>query len=130
MSLDSFSGAKMTLAISRTSSAVMPSTRSFVFLSPVIFPYASRPLPIERHWVSPLSLLMASWPSSCFFAALSFLSDSGFSWILTISFSIVLMHFSRLCLSHHRLIVTIPESEYWVYPHSTPYTHPFFSLST
>ena len=117
----------MVRAISRMSSAVMASTSSLFSLPVLIFPYARSPLPMDRHWVSPLSLLMASWPSSCFFAALRRRSDISSSWSRFSSLSMALIHFSRLFLSHPRLMATMPVSAYCVYPHSTPYTHPFFS---
>ena len=89
-------------------------------LSDATFPKASRLLPMLRHWLSPLSELMESCPSSCFFAALSLASDIGVSIIPRSILSIALRHLSRFCLSQPRLIAIMPVSEYWVYDDSTP----------
>ena len=68
---DSLSGAKISCAVRLMSSAVMPSTISLFFFVSAISPKASRLLPIERHWVSPLSPLTANAPET---------KDNDFSW--------------------------------------------------
>jgi len=50
----------------RSSAAVTASIFARSSPKEEIAPKARRLLPIERHWVSPLSELTASWPTSCF----------------------------------------------------------------
>ena len=68
---------------------------------------------MDRHWVSPLSELIASCPRNCFFAAASFDGDSSVVWSLDISFPASFRHLSRFSLSQPMHTVTMPLSLYF-----------------